>query len=182
MMKSNKWMAIVLCAAMACAALTGCMNAGARMTPEAEPSIRPEESMIPGVGAGESAAPGADGMNENAGLPAPFDWLGMGESVQDRINMLSEIQESRIIVSGNTALVGVKFTGQYQGEMTQRIRDMIAGEIQKADRQIQTVAVTAEQEDVGKINEMADRIAAGTPVSELEDEIDSIIRNVTTIQ
>ena len=30
--------------------------------------------------------------------------------------------------------------------------------------------------------QIADKIAAGTPVSELEGEIDSIIRNMTTIQ
>ncbi len=184
MMKNNKWMAMVLCAAMVCAVLAGCMNAGARVTPDAEPSGRPEDSVMPGVDFGESMSPGADGMEGagRAGLPAPFDWLGMGASVQDKINMLSEIQESRIIVNGNTALVGVVFAGQYQGEMTSRIRDMIAGEIQKADANIQTVAVTAEQEDVRKINEIADKIAAGTPVSELEGEIDSIVRNMTTIQ
>ncbi len=184
MMKSKKWTATVLCAAMICVILTGCMNAGARVTPETEPSNRPEESVMPGVDFGESMSPDANGTNNagSAGLPAPFDWLNMGASVQDRINMLSEIQESRIIVNGNTALVGVTFTGQYKGEMTQRIRDMIAGEVQKADANIQTVAVTAEQEDVRKINEIADKIAAGTPVSELEGEIDSIIRNMTTIQ
>ena len=184
MMKSKKWMATVLCAAMLCVILTGCMNAGARVTPETEPSGRPEDSVMPGVDFGESMSPSTDGENNagGAGMPAPFDWLGMGTSVQDRINMLSEIQESRIIVNGNTALVGVTFTSQYKGEMTQRIRDMIAGEIQKADANVQTVAVTAEQEDVKKINEIADKIAAGTPVGELESEIDSIIRNMTTIQ
>ena len=184
MMKSKKWMATVLCAAMICAVLTGCMNAGARVMPETEPSLRPENSVMPGVDFGESMSPGTDGTTNagGAGMPAPFDWLGMGARVQDRINMFSEIQESRIIVNGNTALVGVTFTGQYKGEMTQRIRDMIAGEIQKADSNIQSVAVTAEQEDVKKINEIADKIVSGTPVGELESEIDSIVRNMTTVQ
>ena len=176
MMKNNKWMAMVLCAAMVCAVLAGCMNAGARVTPDTEPSMQPENSVTPGADMGESASPLEKGVN------AAFDWLGMGQSVQDKINMLSEIQESRIVVNGNTALVGVTFAGQYKGEMTQRIRDMIAGEVQKADANIQTVAVTAEQEDVQKINEIADKIAAGTPVGELEGEIDSIVRNMTTMQ
>lgn len=180
MMKNNKWMAMVLCAAMVCAVLAGCMNAGARVTPDAAPSGRPEESVMPGIDFGQSMTSDTDA--DRTGLPAPFDWLGMGQSVQDKINMLSEIQESRIVVNGNTALVGVTFAGQYKGEMTQRIRDMIAGEVQKADANIQTVAVTAEQEDVQKINEIADKIAAGTPVGELEGEIDSIVRNMTTMQ
>lgn len=182
MMKNKKQMATVLCALMLCTILTGCMNAGARVTPE--PSGRPEGSVMPGVDFGESAAPNGTDMGGvgNTGLGEVFDWLGMGRSVQDQINMFSEIQESRIIVNGNTALVGVTFASQYKGELTQRIHDMIAGEVQKADANIQTVAVTAEQEDVKKINEIADKIAAGTPMSELESEIDSIIRNMTTIQ
>jgi len=184
MMKSKKWMATVLCAALVCVILTGCMNAGARVMPSVEPSGRPEESVMPGVDLGEAAATDDNNLNgtEDTGLPAAFDWLGMGSSVQNRINMFSEIQESRIIVNGSTALVGVTFTSQYKGEMTQRIHDMIAGEIQQADAEIRTVAVTAEQEDVKKINEIADQIATGTPVSEVEGEIDSIIRSMTTIQ
>ena len=115
-------------------------------------------------------------------MPEAFDWLNMGTGVEDKINMLSEIQTSRVIVNGNTALVGVTFTNQYKGEMTQRIHDMVAGEIQAADRNVQTVAVTAEEEDVRKINELADKMTAGTPASELESEIDAIVRNVTTVQ
>ena len=184
MMKNNKWKAMVLCAALVCAMMTGCMNAGARVMPEAEPSGQPEASVMPGLDMGQSAAPGTNAAGDvnGAGLNAPFDWLGMGATVQEKINMISEIQTSRIIVNGNTALVGVTFANQYQGEMTQRIHDMIAGEIQKFDSGIRSVAVTAEEEDVRKINEIADKIAAGTPVGELEGEIDSIVRNVTTIQ
>ena len=44
------------------------------------------------------------------------------------------------------------------------------------------MAVTSEKEDVDKINDIADRMAKGTPESELESEIDTIVRNVTTMQ
>ena len=44
------------------------------------------------------------------------------------------------------------------------------------------MAVTSEKEDVDKINDIADRMAKGTPESELEPEIDTIVRNVTTMQ
>jgi hypothetical protein len=47
--------------------------------------------------------------------------------------------------------VGVVYTPQYKGEMTQRIRDMIAGEVMTADPSIQVVAVPAEAQDVAPV-------------------------------
>ena len=100
---------------------------------------------------------------------------------QDKINQLSEIQKSTVVVTGKTALVGVTFTGSYAGELTQRIHDMVAAQVQSADASIEKVAVTSDKEDVRKIEELASKIQSGTPASDLEQEIDSIARNVTTM-
>ena len=179
MMKKNRlWIALALCAALFCFVLTACMNNGSTVTPNADPSGQPTDGILPGTGIGGSANPNADASV----TPPLFDWMNMGKGVEEKIGMISEIEKARVVVNGNTALVGVEFDGQYQGEMTERIHDMVAGEVQAADANVQSVAVTAEKEDVEKINSIADRIAAGTPVNELENEIDSIIRNVTTIQ
>ena len=178
MMKKNcKWIALGVCASLLMLVMAGCMTAPAPVTPTEDPSLIPGVSDAP-IGVLESMMPDAGATN----MPAPFDWLQLGRTIEDKINMISEIQKGRIIVSGNTALVGVEFASQYQGEMTQRIRDMVASEVQQADANISTVAVTAETEDVARINQLADQIAAGTPVSELQADIDLIIRNTTTIQ
>ena len=178
MKKHYKWIAVCVGMMVVIAALAGCMNTAGRVNPNTEPSGQPENSVMPGLNFGETAQPEANPSD----LPEMFDWMTMGKSIENRINMLSEIQNSRVIVNGNMALVGVTFAAQYQGEMTERIHDMVAGEIQAADANVQSVAVTAEEEDVRKINELADQIAMGTPVNELEGEIDAIIRNVTTVQ
>lgn len=172
-MKKTKWISLALCAAIACLMLAGCMNTGGRVDPQTEPSVRPGESTSPGTDMKNAVVSGAERV---------FDWMTQGVTIEEKINMISEIQSSRIVVSDGTALVGVTFANQYQGEMTQRIRDMVAGEVQAADPAIQSVAVTANQEDVDKINQLADKLQTGTPIGELQDEIDSIIRNVTTIQ
>ena len=178
MMKNNKWTAIILCALTGCLILAGCMNAGARVIPGAESTAQPENSFMPGLDFGATVMP----QTTATGMPELFDWLQGRSDVEGRINMISEIRSSRVIVNGNTALVGVVFADEYQGEMTRRIHDMVAGEIQTADRNIRTVAVTAAEEDVRKINELADRIDAGESVDQLEGEIDAIVRNVTTVQ
>lgn len=159
--------------ALVCALMTGCTNSnGGTLAHTATPDI-PQTSQMPDGSA-------TDSSQTSSGNTA-YDWTGNAQDVQDKINQLSEIQESAIVVSGKTALVGVSFTGSYAGELTQRIHDMVAAQVQAADPDIEKVAVTSNEEDVRKIEELAGKIQSGTAVSEVEQEIDSIVRNVTTM-
>lgn len=157
----------------------------------------PEATQDPFTGAGTStglpaasATPGAPAQgadnagtqNAQTGTAQRYDWHANAETVENRVGQISEISECRILVSGDTALVGVKFTPQYQGEMTERIRDMIAGQVKAADPMLQTVAVTANADDVARIFEMSDAVKSGQSVDELDSDIDSIVRNATTMR
>lgn len=168
-----KALALALACALVCALMTGCMNSNGRtLGHTATPDI-PKTSQLPGGSATDSA--------QTSSERTAYDWTGNAQAVQDKINQLSEIQKSAIVVSGKTALVGVSFTGSYAGELTQRIHDMVAAQVQAADPDIEKVAVTSNEEDVRKIEELAGKIQSGTTVAELEQEIDSIVRNVTTM-
>ncbi len=195
----SKYFMAAACALMMCMMLGGCMNTGAGGTNDAQNSTPPQNTMQAddwnngnmnnggmsngGMNNGNMNS-GIGGMNgsDAANVPPVFDWLNMGRGIEDKIGMISEIESCRIVVVDDTALAGVKFASQYQGELTQRIRDMVAGEIMAADANIRTVAVTAEAEDVQKINQIADQIASGTPAENFKSEIDAIVRNVTTLQ
>ena len=85
-------------------------------------------------------------------------------------------------MAGTTALVGVKFTSAYQGEVTERIREMIAAEVMAADPNIQTVAVTASEEDVNQVYEISDQLRSGTPAENVAQRINEIVRNATTLR
>ena len=52
----------------------------------------------------------------------------------------------------------------------------------EADPAVKTVAVTAEETDVQTVGSIADRIAAGTGIEELAEEIEKIVRNATTMR
>lgn len=177
MKRIPKTLLIVLACALVCALpLSGCMNSGGRTL---------GSTSTPGVPQ-LSAAPGTTGQNGPTAGPtgsasAPYDWVNNAQEVQDKINQLSEIQKSTVVVTGKTALVGVTFTGSYAGELTQRIHDMVAAQVQSADPSIEKVAVTSDKEDVRKIDDLAGRLQSGTAAADLEQEIDSIVRNVTTM-
>lgn len=195
MMKNRKF--FVLWAAMTVLALTltGCM--GATNRPEATPEVTlapmttempqitsaPTPNVTPEATGSASTAPESSASAQPTGAASePFDWMSQGEQVEQRIDQLSEISSSRVVVNGDAALVAVEFSNQYQGELTQRIRDMVAGEVMAADPNIKSVAVTAEAEDVKSVGDLADKIKNGTAVQDLKDDIDKIIRNVTTLR
>lgn len=147
--------------------LSGCMGAGDETEPAASPAQRPVVTAEP------------TGAPDNA-----FDWNSNARSVESAIEQLSEIESARATVSGNTALVGVKFDAAYKGEMTERIREMIAGVVKKADPDIKVVAVTADENDVNSIFGIADRVRAGAGevYEDFKDDIETIVRNATTLR
>ena len=148
--------------------LTGCMSAG----DEDRTEVTAAPTQQPVVTA------------EATAQPAAFDWNSESKNVEDAIVQLSEIKEARVAIDGDTALVGVRFDDGYKGEMTDRIREMIAGVVQKADPRIKTVAVTAEENDVNSIFDIAGRVAsgAGDVFEDFGEDIKKIVNNVTTMR
>ena len=164
----------VICAAalvlLAGLALAGCMN----RTQERPVQVAPSLSYMP---QGVTAQPGATQNNQSG-----FDWTANAAQIENRINRISEIADARVVVTGNTALVGVRFDQAYRGDMTERIREMVAAEVMAADPKITTVAVTADDDDVEDIYEISDRTAAGREMDSLKDDINEIVRNATTLR
>ncbi len=164
-------------------ALAGCFRTTTDVSPTATPV--PLVTGMPGATdlAGGTMMPGSTPMPGSTMSPGQqFDWATQATTVESRINMFSEIQESSVVTSGNTALVGVVFTPQYKGEMTQRIRDMIAGEVMAADPSIQVVAVTAEAQDVATVKQLAQQQRSGASADQLKTEVEKIVRNATTLR
>ena len=204
---NRKVFSIVLIVVVAGLVLAACMNNDAespQTRPQATADYAPQAtagangvSGATGNGAENSGALGAgSGMGNNGGSAngdgstansadgalTPFDWANRVSEIEGAIARISEISEARVVVSGTTALAGVKFDNAYKGEMTERIREMVASEVLKADPSIQTVAVTASAEDVQKVYALADQIRSGRSADELSADINSIVRNATTLR
>ena len=102
--------------------------------------------------------------------------------MEGRLKQISEIDDARVVVTGNTALVGVHFDRAYQGEMTERIREMVAAEVMTADPEITTVAVTADDDDVDSVFDLSERSSLGRDLDTLKEDIEEIVRNATTLR
>ena len=187
-------------------ALTACMSDGFRndsqVSPTATADYAPNGNGANngnGMGNGANNGTGMDNANNGMGnganngntgntastsngALAPFDWANNAADIEKAIGGISEISESRVVVTNSTALVGVKFDNAYKGQMTERIREMVAAEVMKADPTIQTVAVTSDEADVQKVYQLSDQIRAGRTADELSQDINAIVRNATTLR
>ena len=155
-------------------AVSGCMNRNVNENPNVVPS--PSPNYMPQGGATNNVT------NNAAQSTAGYDWTKNAAQIEAQLSQISEISEARVVVTGSTALVGVKFSNAYQGEMTERIREMVAAEIMAADPEITTVAVTADEDDVEDVYEISDRTLAGREMDTLKEDINEIVRNATTLR
>lgn len=162
----------VLLVAAVCIAATGCMNRVEEGKVDASPE--PSPSYMPQATIGNTGAARQ--------MTARFNWANDAAQIENRIGQISEISEARVVVTGETALVGVKFNQAYRGEMTERIREMVAAEVMAADPEITTVAVTADEDDVEDIYELSERSMLGRELDTLKEDIQEIVRNATTLR
>ena len=131
---------------------------------------------------GDNGSNAGNTSSASDGALNPFDWANGAAQIEKAIAGISEIADSRVVVTNSTALVGVKFDNVYKGKLTERIREMVAAEVLRADPSIQTVAVTSEEADVQKVYQLSDQIRAGRTADELAPEINAIVRNATTLR
>ncbi len=194
---NRKIIPVILIIAAACLALAACMNNGGT---NAQPTPGPTANYAPNAtdGSGAQNGNGAAGLTNNGdatnngatgntaattdGALNPFDWANGATDIEKAIGRISEISDARVVVTNSTALVGVKFDNAYKGEITERIREMVAAEVLRADPSIQTVAVTASEDDVNKVYALSEQIRAGRNADELSAEINAIVRNATTLR
>ena len=166
--------AVLLVAAVSIAA-TGCMNRVEEGKVDASPA--PSPNYMPQGVAGNAGNTGTAGQTTTR-----FNWANDAARIEARIGQISEISEARVVVTGDTALVGVKFNQAYRGEMTERIREMVAAEVMAADPEITTVAVTADADDVEDIYELSEKSMLGRELDSIKEDIQEIVRNATTLR
>lgn len=167
----------VALAAVLCVSLAACMSNG---SDNEKPRVTSQTNYLP-----EGVNNAVDDMSAKMSAtqaPVAFDWVTGSGQIEADVSKISEIQDCRVVVTGTTALVGVKFADAYQGEVTERIREMVAAEVMKADPGIKTVAVTAEDDDVEDVYEISDKLRNGNPAETLENDINEIVRNATTLR
>lgn len=83
----------------------------------------------------------------------------LSDRVEDEVEKLSEVDEASAVVVGNIALVGVSYDAQYQGGMTDRLKQMVTERAEMTDKTITAVHVTDSEtlrKSIAALNDMMD--------------------------
>lgn len=126
-------------------------------------SAGPTVSISPQTTEGMDLLPDMDvssGMIPETGVNTTEDAKRVSKSVADEVEKLSELDEAEAIVAGNIALVGISYDTQYQGGLTDRLRDMVTERVELVDKAITTVHVTEEEQQVMEISRLAEKLDA----------------------
>lgn len=180
MIRKHKGTLIIALGLAACMlTLGGCMNTDDRATateaPTAQATAQPMTNGAGAVGANPaaSASPDANAALTNS-VRAAFDWVNNVGSATGELNRISEIDKSYVVVDGDDAVVGLTFDGSYRGGLTDRIVSMVRQKLVALDPGLEDVEVTAEPELVTRIQALADKLAGGATIEQLDDEFDGI--------
>ena len=92
------------------------------------------------------------------GIGTVEDAKRVSERVSEEVEKLSELEEAEAIVAGNIALVGVKYDSQYQGGLTERLKQMVEERVDMVDKSVTTVHVTDDGEMMTRIAELREKL------------------------
>lgn len=108
----------------------------------------------------------------NGGVNTIEDARRVSDQIDEEIEKLSEIDDAEAVVAGNIALVAIEYDDQYQGGLTDRLRDMITERVETIDKAVTTVHVTDSKEMVALIKELSKKLeSAGLTFDELQTQL-----------
>lgn len=110
------------------------------------------------------------------------DFLARSSYIARKVEDFNEVDEASVLITGDTALVGVKTKDNVKGEITTDLKQKIETKIKNTDNRIKNVAVTASPDIATRIRDMTFDIERGRPLSGFAVEIKEILRRITPVK
>ena len=154
---------------------TGTMTPAQSMSPSATDGVGGMEG-VPGM----TSTTGTTGTMNNGGVNTIEDARRVSDQIDDEIEKLSEIDDAEAVVAGNIALVAIEYDDQYQGGLTDRLRDMITERVETIDKAVTSVHITDSKETVALIKELSKKLeSAGLTFDELQTQLLNLGSSIT---
>ncbi len=128
------WLFLVLIV-LAAAVLTGCAGSADTL-----PTPTPGTSANPGMMSPARPTAAPEASEAPSAIRTVEDARKAAEEMEDAIEKLSEVDEADVALAGDTALVGLKLTGQYQGQVDDRLKKMVLTRVQTVEKSIAKAA------------------------------------------
>lgn len=103
----------------------------------------------------------------------------IGRNLADRISTMKDVSSATVVISGKKAWVGVDLTVNARGTLTQEVKDNITRMIKTRVPTIDTVYITADDDTVTRLRNVARDVLAGKPSSDFTNELNNITKRIT---
>lgn len=109
------------------------------------------------------------------------DMVARSRNIANQVAAMPEVEKAAVVITGNTALVGVTIKGSVEGKLSDQVKKKIETTVKTVDKGIKNVVVTADPDLFDRIRLMMNDIAKGKPVSGFTREINEMINRITPI-
>ncbi|WP_434284326.1 YhcN/YlaJ family sporulation lipoprotein [Clostridium botulinum] len=154
---------------------TGCTNKSAKNPPANNATKNVTEK------AKENTANG-NATNENAAkgntTTATGDLSHRSQKIADELVKIKGIEKARVVISERRALVGVTIPNSAEGKMTSDLKKKVDETVKKTDKEIDTVAVSADADVYDRITKIADGIKGGRGIQEFGTEFKELFNRI----
>lgn len=185
------WLLLLLLT-MAAALLAGCTSNAdtlaspspgtTNMMPQTSPNATDGNMVIPGLGTSPSPDASSAPTSGAGGIASLEDAKKASEEMEDALERLTEVDDAFVVATGTTALVGLKFTPQYQGGVDDRMKKMALSRVQTVNKMVTGVAVTDDQALVTKIEALADSLEEATSLQAITTQTEEMQKQITVYQ
>lgn len=157
---------------------TGCTNKSAK-NPPADNSTKNVTEKANENTANKNAANG-NATNENAGntTATDGDLSRRSQRIADELVKIKGIEKARVVISERRALVGVTIPNSAEGKITSDLKKQVEDTVKKTDKEIDTVAVSADADVYDRIAKIADGITEGRGIQEFGTEFKELFNRI----
>ncbi len=182
----RKFFMLIVFAVLIAVTIAGCRANNNSVTPSTSPtripsatSVAPSVSASPnttgGLGTTEPMMSGTPGISADPGAMTTENMndTTAAAAITEQLDKLSEVKASQAVVVGDTVLVSVEFDNQYQGGMTDRVRQMVEEKVKAAHQNATNIYITDDETHRTKIGELVTRTGEDikNDVMDLVDDI-----------
>lgn len=181
---------ITICMAALLLAFTGCA-AQEEPAPSESPSASPTVSVSPEVSpeaATQEPEMSAEPMGTNdmttdetaQGVANVADAHKAIGDIEQELERLSEVEEAQVVIAGHSAAVGLKFDNQYQGGIDDRMKEMVEERIKGVVSGVTEISLTDDADLMEQLKALGDRMEGAADMAEIQNELDAIIKKMTS--
>lgn len=103
----------------------------------------------------------------------------MAGELKAELDKMTEVDSSSVVVAGDTALVGLEYTTEYQGGMTSRMQTMVESRATSISNSLMTVVCTDDATQRKAIEELEKQVDDGTiTFEELQSKVTEMMQTM----